>query len=157
MRILEQWPKQLYKTINPKSFVDVFDSSYPSLAVVKKVEGKVFTRAIMVLIISDVCLFYNTGQNMSQSQIAELSDFIIEDYYYLKIDDFKLCFNNGKKGVYGDVYRVDGGVLLSWIERYRKERNRAAEEDNFNKHQSTKSESRSVNEFTDVYNRMKNK
>jgi len=90
---------------------------------------------------------------MSQVQIADLSDIIIEEYYYLKIDDFKLCFNNGKKGMYGDVYRVDGGVLLSWIERYRKERIKAADDDNYNKHQSTKDEKTYIVELDKLYNK----
>ncbi len=94
-------------------------------------------RAIVVQIITDVALFFNTGQNMNQDQVADLTEFILSDYYYLNIADLKLCFNNGKKGRYGKVFRVDGSIILEWLEKYTNDRLNAADEESYKEHQST--------------------
>lgn len=60
---------------------------------------------------------------MGQSQLVSTIQLVIEDFYYLNIEDFKLCFNNAKRGVYGKIYdRVDGNIIYDWISRYAQER-----------------------------------
>ena len=60
---------------------------------------------------------------MGETQIAQTVDMIIEDYYYLNIEDFKLCFSDAKKGRFGKVYdRIDGNVIYERIEQYAKNR-----------------------------------
>ena len=45
---------------------------------------------------------------MSAVQVAQTADLVIEEFYYLKPDDFKLCFTQAKKGIYGKLYdRID--------------------------------------------------
>jgi hypothetical protein len=116
---------------------DVFSPIYPSIVIIKKTIGIMSARAIIVQIITDVALFFNTGQNMNQDQVADLTEFILSDYYYLNIADLKLCFNNGKKGRYGKVFRVDGSIILEWLEKYTNDRLNAADEESYKEHQST--------------------
>lgn len=142
LKLLATLPKQLYKTLTPKTTTEIFISPYPSVATIKKELGLTLARAITVIMITDVCLFFNTGQNMNQDQIADLADILMEEHYWLKIDDFKLCFNNGKKGRYGEVFRIDGGVLLSWIEKYIKDRLNDADESSYVQHNSTQDDIR---------------
>lgn len=60
---------------------------------------------------------------MGQEQLVQTIQLIIEDFYYFNIEDFKLCFNNAKRGRYGKVYdRLDGNVIYEWLETYSKER-----------------------------------
>jgi len=61
---------------------------------------------------------------MSVQQNVQTVDLIINDEWLsrLKLDDFKLCFNMVKKGDYGQVYRIDGNVILTWLNRYEHER-----------------------------------
>lgn len=41
----------------------------------------------------------------------------------LLYDDFKLCFNNAKRGKYGRVYdRIDGNIIYEWLQKYSEER-----------------------------------
>lgn len=95
------------------------------------------------MILTDTALFFNTGQNMNQDQIAQLTELILEDYYYMKIDDLKLCFKNAMKGRYGQVYRIDGAVVLNWIEKYSAERFAEADNMSYREHLSSKGEKNS--------------
>ena len=91
----------------------------------------------MAKIIIDVVMFFNVGKIMNDNQAAQTADLIIEEYYFLKPDDFKLCFNRAKKGLYGKVYdRIDGAVILEWLGRYEKERGSMAMDDSINNSKS---------------------
>lgn len=60
---------------------------------------------------------------MGENQLASTVDLLIEDFYYLKVEDLKLCFQNAKKGKYGKVYdRIDGNIIYGWVEQYSKDR-----------------------------------
>lgn len=112
-------------------------------------------KAILVMILTDTALFFNTGQNMNQDQIAQLTEIILEDYYYLKIDDLKLCFKNAMKGRYGQVFRIDGPVILSWLEKYQEERFNEADNVSYKQHLSTKGEQNSQT-LTEMITRIEN-
>jgi hypothetical protein len=78
-------------------------------------------RALMVLMLTDVINFFNTGQSMSAIQVAQTADLILndDDFVTLKIDDYKLCFNLVKKGkIGGQIYRIDGLVVMNWLNEY---------------------------------------
>lgn len=60
---------------------------------------------------------------MGAVQVASTADLIIEEYYFLKPDDFKLCFTRAKKGYYGKVFdRIDGQVIFEWLNQYTNDR-----------------------------------
>lgn len=64
---------------------------------------------------------------MGATQVKETVILILEEYNYLTVDDFKVFFNNCKKGFYGTSYnRIDGQVILGWLGQYVEERWRAA-------------------------------
>ena len=110
-----------YKALHPKTVNDVFQSPSCSIAVMNKNFGEMKLRAFMVNIIIDLVMFFNVGKTMKDTQAAQTADLIIEEFYFFKPDDFKLCFNRAKKGLYGKVYdRIDGAVILEWLGRYEK-------------------------------------
>ncbi|WP_455786988.1 DUF6633 family protein [Parabacteroides goldsteinii] len=77
----------------------------------------------MAKIIIDVVMFFNVGKIMNDNQAAQTADLIIEEYYFLKPDDFKLCFTRAKKGYYGKVFdRIDGQVIFEWLNQYTNDR-----------------------------------
>ena len=85
-------------------------------------------RSFMVKILNDLLDFFSVGKTMGAVQVAQTADLIIEEYYFLKPDDFKLCFSRAKKGLYGKVYdRIDGQVIFDWLNTYEKERGVIAE------------------------------
>ena len=91
----------------------------------------------MVKVLNDFVDFFNVGTSIGAVQVAQTVDLIIDEYYFFKPDDFKLCFNRAKKGLYGKVYdRIDGAVILEWLGRYEKERGSIAMDDSINNSQS---------------------
>jgi len=65
---------------------------------------------------------------MNDIQAAQTADLIIDEYYFFKPDDFKLCFTRAKKGLYGKVYdRIDGQIIFDWLNSYCKDRLNEAE------------------------------
>ena len=96
------------------------------LRAIRREVGEMGLNALMVLIITDVVLFFNVGKTMTPEQIAQTVQLILEDYEYLCVEDFKVCFNNAKKGVYGKLYdRIDGAIILEWVETYAQQREKA--------------------------------
>ena len=123
-------PMPYYNSLRPKSLDDVFRSPTCSMAVVKKEFGEQHLRALTVHILNDLINFFNVGKTMGAIQVAQTADLIIEEYYYLKPDDFKLCFNRAKKGYYGKLYdRIDGQVIIDWLSKYDAERTELARVD----------------------------
>ena len=43
----------------------------------------------------------------------------MEEYYYLRVDEFKVCFRMAMKGEFGPVYnRIDGQIFFEWIRKF---------------------------------------
>ena len=110
-------------TLRPKTIPDALDSITPALSEYRKETSETHLQALLVVLVNDLVGFFSVGKTMGQSQLVQTVQLIIEDYYYLNIEDLKLCFNNAKKGLYGKVYdRVDGNIILGWLQQYAAER-----------------------------------
>lgn len=93
----------------------------------------------MTIIIRDLVKSFNLGQTMDDEQVADLINDIIDQYYWLNLDDFRLCFNNAKNGRYDKgIFRLDSSVVLSWLNKYTTDRLNAADEASYNEHLSSK-------------------
>lgn len=80
---------------------------------------------------------------MTATQVAMTVDLIIEEYPYMKTDDFKLCFKNAMKMKYGENYnRIDGSIIMGWLREYNKERCALADNQSWNNHKANLSEER---------------
>ena len=56
---------------------------------------------------------------MSAQQLMTTAELIMEEYYYLRVDEFQLCFKSAMKGEYGPLYnRIDGQVFFEWIKKF---------------------------------------
>lgn len=85
--------------------------------------GEIFVRALVVHMITDLVEFINAGKTMNQDQIAQTAAMIITDYNWLKVEDMKVCFTNGKRGHYGQLYdRLDGQIIFQWLNQYSTDR-----------------------------------
>lgn len=85
--------------------------------------------AILVVLIDDVNRFLNVN-SMGETQLVQTVDLILNDINFknLKPDDFKVCFDNAKKGYYGKSYnRIDGMVVCEWLSLYVSERSNICE------------------------------
>lgn len=105
----------------------------PSLASMYKEFGEVKVIAYIKLWIADLVEFLNVGQNMTKTQIEATAKIIYSEFHYLNIADINLIFKRGKMGDYGQIYRLDGQVILSWFREYNNERCLAAVDENSSK------------------------
>lgn len=60
----------------------------------------------------------NVGQNLNATQIDFIMESLLEDYPLETLADFKICFSNGVKGHYGDIFRLDSIVIGKWMAAY---------------------------------------
>jgi len=128
-----------YKAIKVRNEDDVFNSKNKSLILMTQEIGEIGVRALLSYAISDLVDFFNLGKTMTAEQIAQTVELIIEEFGILKIDDFKLCFSRAKKGYYGQVYdRLDGQIILLWLNTYTENRLNIAEDQSYRNHLETK-------------------
>jgi len=120
----------------------VFKSLTPSIATFRKENGQnglLATQALLTVIVRDLVRSFNVGQTMDDEQVADLINDIIDQYYWLNIEDFRFCFNNAKNGRYDKgIFRLDACVILSWLNKYTTDRLNSADETSYNESQSNK-------------------
>ena len=125
--------------MNPKHIEDVVDSPVPSVVSIVKECGENVARAALVILITDLLSFFNVENTMSAEQVATTINLLMDEYYYLKLDDFKMCFKRVMLGKYGRVYnRIDGQMILEWVHTYLMERTEVADNLSYNAHKKSK-------------------
>lgn len=128
--------------MNPKHIEDVVDSPVPSVISIVKGCGENVARAALVILVTDLLSFFNVENTMSVEQVATTINLLMDEYYFLKLDDFKMCFKRVMLGKYGKVYnRIDGQMILEWVHTYLKERTEVADDLSYNAHKASKNES----------------
>lgn len=125
VRALQNWqtsPEQYYASLPvPSTNRELATVDAPVLSEIKKNLGEAGVRAIIVLAISEVVLFFNVGKNMNAPQIALTTDLIIEEFWYLTVEEIKHCLRKAMRTA--KVYdRLDGNIILGWIREYDYER-----------------------------------
>lgn len=107
------------------------NSPTPTLALLKKEHSEVVTTAVLVKLLGSLITFFNVGKSMTDLQVIETCKLILQEYYFLKIEDLKLCFDGMKTGKYlpnGQLFdRLDGNIILQSLNKYTEERIQIAE------------------------------
>ena len=112
-------PEPFWRSINPKTEIDVFNAPSPSVAYLAKAYDDVFVNALMYTWFEEFVSFYSTNGTMSPLQIRATIDLVREEYPHYKPEDFKLFFKMAWKGYFGKVYgRIDGEVIMDWLRQY---------------------------------------
>lgn len=62
------------------------------------------------------------GGNLSKAQVPFIAFELIDLYPNETIADFKICFQRGARGDYGDIFRMDGIVIRKWMNAYLEEK-----------------------------------
>src|SRR5687768_10746280 len=56
----------------------------------------------------------SVGGNLNDAQVQFIATQMVEMFPNESLADFKLCFQRGCIGQYGEIYRMDGIVLRQW-------------------------------------------
>jgi hypothetical protein len=64
----------------------------------------------------------SVGANLNNAQVQFIAQNLVEMFPNETLADFKLCFQRGCIGQYGEIYRMDGIVLRQWMEKYLEEK-----------------------------------
>lgn len=145
--LLKKKPAEYFNSLQPKTVNDVFSSFSPSISEIGKIFGEAIVNANMVIWFNKFVSFFSTNGTMNDSQIAMTISLIREEYPHYKPDDLKLFFKMAMKGMFEKVYgRIDGEVIMRWLQEYDKIRDKAAQDNSIN--DSIKFKER----FTEVFN-----
>ena len=104
------------------NFFDVVRNNDASLVSLKKKIGEEDTQILIACMIGEINGFYNVSNRMSTPQTVETAKMIVDEFYALTISDIKLFTKYDKMGVFGEVYRMDGAVIMRWLSEYFKMR-----------------------------------
>lgn len=89
------------------------------------IEDKEKLEACVCRLITDVYLVLNFSQTLKIDQIRPIAQSVISESKGLTIEDLAICFDKGKKGLYGKEFRLDSHVLLGWLYKYKEDRQKA--------------------------------
>ncbi len=91
----------------------------PALSEIRKAKGEQAALSVLIALMDECQQYFNLQQPMSPQQLMLTAELIIEEYYYLRVEEFKMCFRMAMKGEYGPVYnRIDGQVFFEWIRKF---------------------------------------
>lgn len=63
--------------------------------------------------------YFNLQQPMKPQQLMLTAELIIEKYYYLRVEELRICFRMAMMGEFGTVYnRIDGQIFFEWILKF---------------------------------------
>ena len=106
----------------------------PTLAEIRKDKSQQATVNIMVAMMDACQQYFNLQQPMNAQQLALTAELILEDYYYLRVDELQVCFRMAMKGEFGPLYnRIDGQVFFEWIKKFMAKRQAISERINIDK------------------------
>ena len=60
----------------------------------------------------------SVGGNLNRAQIIFVANQLIEHFPNESLADFKICFQRGAIGQYGDIQRMDGITIRNWMTKY---------------------------------------
>lgn len=74
----------------------------------------------------------NVGKKMNEDQMIDLSADLFDRFGSESLEDVMLFFKMARSGEFGDLYRLDTIVILSWIPKYMDKRITAFHDDRVN-------------------------
>lgn len=111
----------------PKRITQV--TKEPPISDVEKITGRAAVVRFVEFELVRMSALISVGNNMNDSQVQFIATQLVEMFPNESLADFKLCFERGCIGQYGEIFRMDGIVLRKWMERYLDEKYQVIEEE----------------------------
>ena len=103
-----------------KSFEDCCHSEFPTLGQAASGDEKDRLRTLQYVCaaIVDYLNFKNRKNTMSSAQVGETAMLILDEYPFLQLDDLKFFVRRLKLNEYGQIFDLDGQVLIEKLRMY---------------------------------------
>lgn len=123
---VQQLQTSFSQLATPATVNEIVNMQLVSIAAIQKQFGEPVLKAFVTELLIDFCEFFNVKNNMNENQAMQTVDLIISNYYYFSLEDFKLCFENGKLGKSIKIYdRIDGSIIFEMLNKYAEIRSQA--------------------------------
>jgi hypothetical protein len=107
----------------PKSVQDAVERGVPLVMVSKATGDESLLLAIEFEILTTAGrLNLNAALTIKPGQSQVAAQAIFDNFRTESLEDIKLAFSRGSSGLYGEIYRLDGAVLVRWIQCYLEEK-----------------------------------
>jgi hypothetical protein len=100
----------------PKTIKDALDE--PPIAELVKVVPRANVVRYVEFELVKLTSLVSVGSNLNDSQIQFIADQLVDMFPAESLADFKICFERGCMGQYGEIFRMDGVVLRKWMTQY---------------------------------------
>ncbi len=130
----------------PSKIEQVFDE--PKVFELVKVLGNQSVRGQIEYELITLASLMSVGGNLNGAQVPFIASQLIELYPMESIADFKICFQRGCIGLYGDIQRMDGITVNSWMVKYLEEKYEVLEK----RIEKEKNEAKAKVDFTPTIN-----
>lgn len=100
----------------PNRIEKVFDE--PKVREVILLAGEKSVKLQIEYELINLAALMSVGGNLNKAQVPFIAEQLIMLYPNESIADFKLCFQRGAIGLYGDIQRLDGVTIGQWMKAY---------------------------------------
>lgn len=100
----------------PSKIEDALD--FPVVKEVVATAGQTLVEAYVHFELMKLAHLVSVGGNLNHEQAEFIAQELITIYPNETLADFKLCFQRGAIGQYGEIFRLDGIVIRGWMEKY---------------------------------------
>lgn len=101
----------------------------PPICDMEKVIGRGKLVAFIEFELVRLSTLISVGGNLNNAQVQFIATQLIELFPGESLADFKICFQRGAIGQYGEIFRMDGIVIRKWMEQYLEEKYTIVEEE----------------------------
>jgi hypothetical protein len=101
----------------------------PPIYELLKVTGKASVVHYVEFELIKLSTLISVGGNLNNAQVEFIAVSLVDMFPNESLADFKLAFERGCMGQYGEIYRMDGIVLRTWMEKYLDEKYQHVEAD----------------------------
>lgn len=137
-------PEKSLKAITATTAIEAYKSVSAPIATLGAFSPQT-VQALLTTLINDLADYLNIGKNLTGPQVVQTVNLIRsdKDLASFKIEDFKVCFDEMKRGKYGKFYdRLDGQIIFECLYKYANERADAVENISIQGHQDNGADER---------------